>query len=242
MSRRSPVAPPPYRGVSATNVTPPDPEIGEMAPFQPIAVPLAGTTMALEDAQEPQDGDEPELPGFGPGEGRSHSRGLSDPMEGIDPDMGKRLRTATETALEALPDRDLDTGQPSGKDVIVKWAARIEVLQAYKFDGKLAAAPLWIDRNWLAWDEGGGLGEGGRDVRREPGPALNVTRADGSHVGTCLKGDYVCRQNTTVDDPEVTGGLRMLPDHLAVVSAAEFERLFRPIVRQKAEAERTQAA
>lgn len=210
MSRRSPQVPP-YRGIPATVSPTDDPDVGEMAPFMPVAGVQAQETL-LQLAPEAQDGNEPELP--------------------LDaPEMHERLQAATETALKALPD-------PSGKDEIVKWAARIEVLQAYKFDGVLHSAPKWIDRNWLAWDEGS-FTEG---AQRDAGPALNVSRADGSHVGMVRKGDYVCRQNTTVDDPNAPGGLRMLPDHLAVIPAAEFERLFRPVVRQTAEAEKPQAA
>lgn len=179
---------------------PPDEEVEEMPAYKPT--PTTPTTLQLA-PEEAQDALEPELPLPAP-------------------EMHQRLQAASAAALSALPD-------PTGQDQIVKWAARIEVLQAYQFRGALHSAPAWIDRNWLSWDGGGGIGEAGDDVRREPGPALNVTRKDGSHVGMCLHGDYVCRQNTTVDDPEVPGGLRMLPDHLAVVPKAEFERLFRPV-------------
>lgn len=107
-----------------------------------------------------------------------------------------------------------------GRDHIVRYAARIEILQAYQFDARLHDAPEWIDRNWLAWAD--------RDGNHEAGPALDVL--DGTRsVGTARKGDWVVRQTTTMDDKNSPTGLSTIHDHLAVISEHEFSRLYLPV-------------
>ena len=108
-----------------------------------------------------------------------------------------------------------------GRDKIVRYAARIEILQAYQFDGRLYDAPDWVDKNWLSWVEADNFG-------REAGPSLDVMDGRRS-VGTARKGDWVVRQTTTMDDKHSPTGLTTVHDHLAVIPRDEFTRLYLPI-------------
>lgn len=98
-----------------------------------------------------------------------------------------------------------------------RYESRVNVLTAYRFDGRLAQAPPWVDRNWLAYDSSGD----------SPGVALNVSDPDGAAIGVAKVGDYVVVQDVVVDDPNSQSGKRKLPAQLGVMAAADFERLYR---------------
>lgn len=98
---------------------------------------------------------------------------------------------------------------------VTRYENRIHMVDAYRFDGRLHAAPDWIDRNWLASADGAA--------------ALNVSVfVDGKdyEIGVAKIGDYVCRQNNIVDDPKAPGGRREVQGQLVVVPRDEFNRLY----------------
>lgn len=171
------------------------------------------------------------------------SPGGADPVGGdVVRDMGGPVLTGTyvEEFASVPPDAWQSLGDAAtqaiashkdarGRDRIVRYAARIEILQAYQFDGRLWDAPAWVDKNWLAWADA----DPNSPVRGEAGPALDVI--DGRrHVGTARKGDWVVRQTTTMDDKHSPTGLSTVHDHLAVIPADEFSRLYLPIPEETA--------
>lgn len=64
-----------------------------------------------------------------------------------------------------------------------RYRSRISVGAAYQYDGKLHAAPAWLDRNWAAYEDG---------------PALNIP-----DVGIVKKGQWVAVQSVLNTDEEV---------------------------------------
>jgi len=101
---------------------------------------------------------------------------------------------------------------PPGK---VRYESRINIVDAFRYNGQLAGAPDWIDRNWA--------GFGDYDPVREigEGPCLRVpSSANPGEVVLCRVGDYVCRQSVLLDNgrqPEI---------RVEVWAADQFERLF----------------
>jgi len=98
-------------------------------------------------------------------------------------------------------------GAPSG----VRYMHRIHVVDAYQFDGRVAAAPDWVDRGWLAYNDG---------------VALLVPVAPMGTSAWCNIGDFVVRQNVLVDTAD---GVGWLNGETAVVTRAEFDRLYRKV-------------
>jgi len=108
------------------------------------------------------------------------------------------------------------TGRPMPRDpqhptptAHVAYTSRIEVIEAFQYDGSLKSAPDFIDRNWVGWD--------GTPILRVPHPA----RPEGPPA-VCHPGDYVVRQSVTLA-PNVPA-----EERLEVWPKADFERLFIP--------------
>jgi len=113
------------------------------------------------------------------------------------------------------------------KSPTVTYRSRISVVEAWRYPGQLAGAPLFIDRSWTAWADS--------DINGSPsGPALRVpvtrslsgpTPPDGTKL--CRVGDYVVRQMVTLVD-----GLDA-EESLDVWAKEAFERLFMPVSQAK---------
>lgn len=111
----------------------------------------------------------------------------------------------------------------ASKSPTVTYRSRISVVEAWRYPGQLAGAPLFIDRSWTAWADS--------DINGSPaGPALRVpvtrslsgpTPPDGTKL--CRVGDYVVRQMVTLYD-----GVDA-EESLDVWAKEAFERLFMPI-------------
>lgn len=115
---------------------------------------------------------------------------------------------------QAYKDQALDPeSDPHGTNFVVRYMARIEILEAYQFMGNLGKAPTWVDKNWLG--------------SADEGPTLNVTDVKDRFLGTAKRGDWIVRQNTLIDDATSPGGTSVLPDHVAVIPASEFNRLYK---------------
>lgn len=98
------------------------------------------------------------------------------------------------------------------------YECRLRVLDVWQNDGRIHAAPDWIDRNALTWAEYD-------EVTKEPaGPAIRVpspVSPDGFVL--CRPGDYVVRQERLM----VRG---VLPDvSVEVWRRADFEKFFIPV-------------
>lgn len=120
-------------------------------------------------------------------------------------DPGKFLEGASPPRHEP----PMPSPPPPGPKV-VRYEQRIRVLEAYRYDGRTAEAPEWIDRNWVVWDNG--------DDERRPGPALAVP----GQKHQCRVGDYIVRQavRMSAETEDVS---------VEVWRADEFERLFIPL-------------
>jgi hypothetical protein len=99
---------------------------------------------------------------------------------------------------------------------------RIQVMEAWRYQGRLAGAPDFVDRNWASY--------GDYDEIRNlpPGPALripvprSITRINPSGIKLARIGDYVVRQAVTLaegTEPEVI---------IDVWDGPDFERMFIP--------------
>jgi hypothetical protein len=108
------------------------------------------------------------------------------------------------------------TGKPVARDprhnpptAHIAYTSRIEVIEAFQYDGNLRDAPDFIDRNWVGWDT--------TPILRVPRPS----NPDGEPA-VCRIGDYVVRQSVTL--------LAGVPaeERLEVWPKADFERLFIP--------------
>lgn len=113
-----------------------------------------------------------------------------------------------------LPDRH---GHPGAGEhgVLVapqKYVQRVTVTEAYQFTGRVQAAPPWIDRNWLSFDEASKDETGVGIVLEVPG------------TGICRIGDYIVQQKVMMDQQ----GYSM--DRIAVYSRDDFEKMFLPVV------------
>jgi len=110
------------------------------------------------------------------------------------------------------------TPAPS-KAVGVHYRSRISVVDAWRYDGALAQAPSWVDRNWIGYstdDELRGIPAG--PCLRVPGPC---GLDDGIRI--CRVGDYVVRQQVTLlEGLESPVLVEVWPKH-------EFEKLFLPV-------------
>jgi hypothetical protein len=88
---------------------------------------------------------------------------------------------------------------------------------AYQYNGKLHAAPSWIDRNWLGNDGGPVLYVAETDYE-QPLPEAGVL---GAHAAEMIArvGDWVVREDATLPDG------RQVQGRLKVVRAADAARL-----------------
>lgn len=91
-----------------------------------------------------------------------------------------------------------------------RYLQRIEIIEEFQYPGHLNGAPLWIDRNWIAYadfDEAS---------RRPAGPALLIPG-----LGMVYRGDFVVFQE-----------VRLTPEHserrLAIYTPEEFYRQWLP--------------
>lgn len=92
----------------------------------------------------------------------------------------------------ALTPADADFLPPSDA---VRYEARIQIIDAWRYPGSLSGAPDWIDRNWA--------GYGDDDVLRSipSGPCLRVpSHSDPREVVLARVGDFVCRQSVALDN------------------------------------------
>ena len=72
----------------------------------------------------------------------------------------------------------------------VTYESRIQILEAWRYQGSFVNAPKWIDRNWLSHGEHDPL----RNI--EPGPALRIPLDSGVVIARI--GDYICLQSVTL--------------------------------------------
>ena len=93
----------------------------------------------------------------------------------------------------------------------VKYVQRVTVAEAYQFNGRVQSAPLWVDRNWLSFDEA---------AKDETGVGIVL---DLPGVGICRIGDYIVQQKVLMDDTGYT------IDRVAVYSKDDFEKMFLPV-------------
>lgn len=96
----------------------------------------------------------------------------------------------------------------------VQYEPRVSIVTAYRFNGQVAKAPDYIDRNWISYNDG---------------PTLTVMDGD-VEIGLCKVGDWICRQDVTIDDASEPEGKRVVKGKLAVISSDEFDRLYRAYI------------
>lgn len=88
------------------------------------------------------------------------------------------------------------------KPAAMQYVSRIQVTEAYRFDGQVAKAPEWISREWHGYDDG---------------VVLMVP-----NVGMARVGDYIVQQEVLMDHEGDT------ESKLAIYTPDEFERMFLP--------------
>lgn len=190
--------PTPVPGPGSDNPSvPPDQEPAE--PNEPEPDDDNGETPDEEDGEEIPSGDDDGSPADPP-----HSVGLTP--------EGRAPLTAATSPPPAL---DGEISPPG--DRAVRYEARIQIVDAWRYPGTLTQAPPWIDRNWAAF------ADSYDPVRNlEPGPALRVPTYRGDTV-YCRVGDYVAQQEVklTADEP---GEIK-----IEVWEAEQFQRLFIPV-------------
>lgn len=98
----------------------------------------------------------------------------------------------------------------------VKYESRIRILEAWQYNGGVAEAPEFIDRNWVGWSDYDAVRQ------MEPGPCLRVPIEGTSTVTICRPGDYVVRQETLLQPGMPTDEKR------EVWEKNQFQRLFIP--------------
>jgi len=84
-----------------------------------------------------------------------------------------------------------------------RYRSRVTIGAAWQYDGRLHSAPLWIDRNWLAYDEG---------------PALSIP-----DVGLVRKDQWLVMQDVLNDDESVAFS------ELKIYDDGVFRSLFMPV-------------
>lgn len=176
-----------------------DPDIDEMPVYAP-GQPQLNRVLAEEDTWSPDVSGSHQEGGFGdlPARGVTPDSVETSSLPAEDPnEVSQRGRAELAEALRA-------------EALVVRYVARVEIREAWQFNANLAAAPSWVDRNWLAWDDGA---------------AVRVVRPDGSLIGVARVGDWIVRQNTSVDGPD--GDAIKVMDQMAVIPGPEFARLYR---------------
>lgn len=99
----------------------------------------------------------------------------------------------------------------------IRYESRINVVNAYRFDGRVAEAPPWIDRSGACYKDGA--------------PALRIENPDNEHQPTIVRvGDYILVQDIIIDDPTQPDGKRVLKGKTGVMSGAEFNSLYRAYI------------
>lgn len=148
-----------------------------------------------------------------PGEGTGGSDEPRDDPErnSLEPPTENRPLDARSRAARLVEGEILPTSR--------RYESRITIIDAYQYPGNVAAAPQWVDRNWVAWAD--------EDMLRQipAGPALRVPTyyaSSGEHV-ICRVGDYVARQEVRLLAGE-PGEIK-----LEVWAKEQFERIFLPI-------------
>jgi len=131
------------------------------------------------------------------------------------------------TSSAAAPDTRPAAGVPLTGEILpgqLRYEARITIVDAYQYSGSVGDAPVWVDRNWVAYADHDPM----RNI--EPGPALRVPTYRGDDV-YCRIGDYVARQEVKLlaDQP---GEIK-----IEVWTKEQFERLFIPVKSATSRAE-----
>src|SRR4029077_6135718 len=114
------------------------------------------------------------------------------------------------------PDEIVPPPRPTPAAGNVVYESRIQMLEAFQYPGNLKNAPVWVDRNWIAYAAHFAA------VRQlDPGPCLRVPLPSGVFA-ICRIGDYVCRQSVTI--------AQGLPadERIEVWERSQFEKLFVP--------------
>jgi hypothetical protein len=207
MTRKKPqneLPPPPARaGIPAAPEVPAqDPTIGEffgVSDIDPAETPIPVPTLpGFEMSDEPFEGEEDEpQPPVTPYPAQQNS--FAPPVAQAE-DLGY--------GMVAMPT------PPPTTIANVSYESRITIVEAFRYNGSLRDAPMWVNRNWLS--------HGDYDPLRkiEPGPALRVPLPGGTVLARI--GDYVVIQSVLLSpglEPE---------KRLEVWPAETFQKLFVP--------------
>jgi len=75
-----------------------------------------------------------------------------------------------------------------------RYRQRIRIIEAWQYNGRLADAPAWVDRNWAAWGDYDPL----RKI--DAGPAVKVPTAPNGPAAVARIGDYIVQQEVAVTE------------------------------------------
>lgn len=168
---------------------------------------------------------EPYMPGFA-----MSDEPLPPPGAGIRPSAtapaveGPQQETPTsppgsDPAGAAITPIDMDIISPRERRLAmgsVRYEGRIRIMEAFQYMGSVAAAPAWIDRNWISFADHD-------DLRGIPaGPALRVPLLSGN-TAVARIGDYIVQQEVLLG-PGMPTDLRV-----EVWAKPDFEKNFLPV-------------